>query len=334
MTELLRVENLRTSFTSGQGSVRVVDGVDLVMRRGQTLGLVGESGSGKSVTAMSIVGLIGDAGRIEPGSRIEFEGRDLAGFSDRELRTVRGGEISMIFQEPMTSLNPTMRVGAQVAEVLRLHSNVSRRDAAQRAVEVLESVGIAAAARRARDYPHQLSGGMRQRVMIAMALIGSPKLLIADEPTTALDITIQAQILELLRQLRDGSDMSILLITHDLGVVSEMAEEVAVMYAGKVVERGPTSAVLRDPKHPYTRALIGSVPALGATYAQRLTAIPGTVPPATAWPTGCRFAPRCEFAFDRCRAEQPPSFTVGVQEAACWLHAEEPVAGAAEGRRA
>jgi oligopeptide/dipeptide ABC transporter ATP-binding protein len=322
VTELLRVENLRTSFVSGGGSVRVVDGVDLVVHRGTTLGLVGESGSGKSVTAMSVVGLLGDAGRIEPGSRIEFEGHDLANASEREVRAIRGGKIAMIFQEPMTSLNPVMRVGAQVAEVLRLHSDVSRADAHRRAVEVLESVGIAAAARRARDYPHQLSGGMRQRVMIAMALICSPQLLIADEPTTALDITIQAQILNLLRDLRDGSEMSILLITHDLGVVAEMAEEVAVMYAGQVIERGPTADVLHRPQHPYTRALIQSIPALGATHAQRLSAIPGTVPAATDWPVGCRFAARCEFAFDRCLTEAPPAFQVGTQQANCWLHAE------------
>jgi oligopeptide/dipeptide ABC transporter ATP-binding protein len=299
--------------------VRVVDGVDLVLHRGATLGLVGESGSGKSVTAMSIVGLVGDGGVIEPGSTIEFEGRDLTALPERELRAIRGGEISMIFQEPMTSLNPVMRVGEQVAEVLRLHSGVTKRESRIRAVEMLDQVGIAAPERRARDYPHQLSGGMRQRIMIAMALICTPKVLIADEPTTALDITIQAQILELLRELRDARDMSILLITHDLGVVAEMAEEVAVMYAGEVVERGPTAAVLHEPKHPYTQALIQSVPKLGMDATERLAAIPGTVPAPGAWPEGCRFAARCPFAFDKCRTQAPPMFVAGSQEAACWL---------------
>ncbi len=317
--DLLRVQNLRTSFSTNGQDVVVVDGVDLVVPRGTTLGLVGESGSGKSVTAMSIVGLVGEGGTIQPGSVIEFEGKSLTSMPERELRELRGDEISMIFQEPMTSLNPIIRVGDQVAEVLRLHSSVSKRESRARAVEMLEQVGIAAAARRARDYPHQLSGGMRQRIMIAMALICTPKLLIADEPTTALDITIQAQILELLRGLRDARDMSILLITHDLGVVAEMAEEVAVMYAGRVVERGPTAAVLRDPQHPYTRALIQSVPKLGKDATQRLASIPSTVPSPGNWPVGCKFASRCPFAFDRCIEEEPPMFAAGEQEAKCWL---------------
>jgi len=318
--DLLRVENLRVSFSSGKRTVRVVDGVDLTLRRGATLGLVGESGSGKSVTAMSIMGLLDAAGSTEPGSSIAFDGRELTELGEPDLRVLRGSDIAMIFQEPMTSLNPVMRVGEQIAEVVRLHTSATRAEAATRAVEMLDLVGIATPELRARDFPHQLSGGMRQRIMIAMALVCTPKLLIADEPTTALDITIQAQILQLLRSLREASDMAMLLITHDLGVVTEMAEDVAVMYAGEVVERGRTADVLRRPQHPYTRALINTVPKLKASQDEPLEAIPGTVPSPANWPVGCRFADRCAFAFDKCRIEAPPMFQLEDQEAACWLH--------------
>jgi oligopeptide/dipeptide ABC transporter ATP-binding protein len=328
MSELLRVENLRTSFGTGGGLLRAVDGVDLEIRPGRTLGVVGESGSGKSVTALSIMRLIDPPGRIEPGSRILFEGRDLASLREGAMQAIRGNEISMIFQEPMTSLNPVFTVGDQIAEAVELHQRVPPRRALARAVEMMELVGIPEARRRLRDYPHQLSGGMRQRVMIAMALSCNPKLLIADEPTTALDVTIQAQILELMKDLRDRLGMSIMLITHDLGVIAEMAEDVAVMYAGRVVERGPVADVFASPQHPYTEALLHSIPLLGMTQAEPLKVIRGTVPSPLEWPTGCRFRPRCDYAFERC-VEYPPLFEAGRQESACWLceQGRRPAAG-------
>ena len=317
---LLSVEGLRTYFHTRAGVVRAVDGVDLSLEQGRTLGVVGESGCGKSVTALSIMRLIDPPGRIEPGGRVLFEGRDLATAVEDELRDVRGNEISMIFQEPMTSLNPVYTVGSQIAEAVRLHQGVSQRAAMDRAVEMLKLVGIPSPERRVRDYPHQMSGGMRQRVMIAMALCCNPKLLIADEPTTALDVTIQAQILELMKELRDRLGMAIMLITHDLGVVAEMADDVAVMYAGRVVERAPVEAIFRSPQHPYTEALLHSIPILGMTQAEPLQVIRGLVPSPLDWPPGCRFATRCDHAFDRCRTEDPPLFdTGGVQQAACWL---------------
>ena len=319
MTELLRVENLRTYFRAGNGVIRAVDGVDLSLEEGQTLGVVGESGSGKSMTALSIMRLIDPPGRLEPGSRVLFSGRDLVTLSEKDLREIRGKQISMIFQEPMTSLNPVYTVGYQIAEVMLARGEASRKEGMDRAVEMLRLVGIPAAERRIHDYPHQMSGGMRQRVMIALALCMHPKLLIADEPTTALDVTIQAQILELMRDLRDRLGMSILLITHDLGVVAEMADQVAVMYAGRVVERGPTDAILRSPQHPYTEALLHSIPVPGMTYRERLKVIRGMVPSALNWPRGCRFEPRCDYAFDRCRNEDPPLLPAGVQSSACWL---------------
>jgi oligopeptide/dipeptide ABC transporter ATP-binding protein len=319
MTEILRVENLRTYFHAGNGVIRAVDGVDLSVAEGQTLGVVGESGSGKSMTALSIMRLIDPPGRLEPGSRVLFEGRDLVTMSERELRDLRGKQMSMIFQEPMTSLNPVYTVGYQITEAMLARGEASRKEAADRAVEMLKLVGISAPERRVHDYPHQMSGGMRQRVMIALALCMNPKLLIADEPTTALDVTIQAQILELMRELRDRLGMSIVLITHDLGVVAEMADEVAVMYAGRVVERGPTDALLRSPQHPYTEALLHSIPVPGMTYRERLKVIRGMVPNPFNWPKGCRFEPRCDYAFDRCRGEDPPLMPAGAQSSACWL---------------
>jgi oligopeptide/dipeptide ABC transporter ATP-binding protein len=318
MSDLLRVENLRTSFSTERGLLRAVDGVDLEIRPGRTLGIVGESGSGKSVTALSIMRLIDPPGRIEPGTRIWFDGRELAQLSDRQMQDIRGNEISMIFQEPMTSLNPVFTVGDQIAEAVRLHQGVKPKEADDRAIEMMELVGIPEPARRVRDYPHQLSGGMRQRVMIAMALSCNPKLLIADEPTTALDVTIQAQILELMKDLRDRLGMSIMLITHDLGVIAEMVEDVAVMYAGRVVERGPVVDVFAAPQHPYTEALLHSIPMLGMTQAEPLKVIRGVVPSPLEWPIGCRFRPRCDYAFEKC-IEYPPLFPAPPQESACWL---------------
>ena len=322
---LLRVEGLRTYFYMRAGVMRAVDGVDLEVEPGRTLGVVGESGCGKTVTSLSIMRLIDQPGRIEPGSRILFEDRDLATASEDELREVRGNEISMIFQEPMTSLNPVYTIGDQIAEAVRLHQGLGQRAAIGRAIEMLELVGIPSPQRRVRDYPHQMSGGMRQRVMIAMALSCDPKLLIADEPTTALDVTIQAQILELMKELRDRLGMAIMLITHDLGVVAEMADEVVVMYAGRVVEKGLVDDIFNNPQHPYTEALLHSIPVLGMTQAEPLRVIRGMVPSPMSWPAGCRFASRCDYAFDRCRQEAPPLLPAGgTQHSACWLCEQGP----------
>jgi peptide/nickel transport system ATP-binding protein/oligopeptide transport system ATP-binding protein len=319
MTPLLQVENLRTWFDSDRGPIRAVDGVDLEIEAGRTLGIVGESGSGKSVTALSIMQLVDEPGHVADDTRILFEGRDLRRLGERAMERIRGNEISMIFQEPMTSLNPVFTVSEQIAEVVRDHEGVGAREAQARAIEMLELVGIPEAARRARDYPHQMSGGMRQRVMIGIALACNPKLLIADEPTTALDVTIQAQILELMIELRERLGMSILLITHDLGVVAEMCDDVVVMYAGRVVEQGPVEDIFTSPQHPYTEALLQSIPLLGMTQAEPLRVIRGTVPSPLDWPRGCRFEPRCDYAFERCIEEHPPLFGVDRQEAACWL---------------
>ena len=317
--DLLRVENLRTHFHTQAGVVRAVDGVDLNIAPGRTLGVVGESGCGKSVTALSVMRLIDHPGRIEAGSKILFGERDLAELEEDELQRICGNDISMIFQEPMTSLNPVYTVGDQIAEAVQLHQRVGAHKATERAVEMMRLVGIPSPDRRVRDYPHQMSGGMRQRVMIAMALSCNPKLLIADEPTTALDVTIQAQILELMKELRDRLGMAIMLITHDLGVVAEMADDVAVMYAGRVVERGPVEAIFNSPQHPYTEALLHSIPVLGMTQAEPLKVIRGMVPSPLNWPGGCRFATRCDYTFDRCLKEDPPLLEAGVQRSACWL---------------
>ncbi len=319
MTAVLQVENLRTHFHTRAGIVRAVDGVDLDVSEGRTLGVVGESGCGKSVTALSIMRLIDPPGRIEPGSRVLFRGRDLALLDEDELRQIRGNEISMIFQEPMTSLNPVLKIGDQIVEAVKLHRRVSSAAARERALEMLNLVGFASPERRFGQYPHQLSGGMRQRVMIAMALACEPKLLIADEPTTALDVTIQAQILELIQELRERLGMAVILITHDLGVVAEMCDDVAVMYAGRVVERGSAPDVFRSPQHPYTEALLHSIPLLGMTQAEQLKVIRGIVPNPLTWPAGCRFASRCDYAFDRCLREDPQLMDAGAQKAACWL---------------
>jgi oligopeptide/dipeptide ABC transporter ATP-binding protein len=285
--------------------------VSFDIARGETLGLVGESGCGKSVTGFSILRLIQPPGRIESGSTIALEGEDLLALDAERIRRIRGNRVSLIFQEPMTALNPVFTVGDQVAEVARIHAGASRRDAWARAVEMLTLVGIPDPEQRAHEYPHQLSGGMRQRVLIAMALVMNPALIIADEPTTALDVTIQAQILELLADLQRRLGTSILLITHDLGVIAEMASRVVVMYAGEVVEEAPVRELFATAHHPYTEGLLTAMPRVGQTR-ERLTVIPGTVPPPTAWPPGCRFHDRCPYAWDRCVAEHPPLYTIAA----------------------
>ncbi len=303
---ILTVDGLQTHFFTEEGVVRAVDGVTLSVRPGEMLGLVGESGCGKTVTALSILRLVPDPpGRIVGGT-ISFEGRDLVRLPEEEIRKIRGCAISMIFQEPMTSLNPVFTVGEQVAEGIRHHEKVSRREAWDQAVEVLKRVKIPDPARRAREYPHQLSGGMRQRVMIAIALALSPKLLIADEPTTALDVTIQAQILELLLGLQEEMKMAVMLITHDLGVIAETADRVVVMYAGRVVEEASVKELFDNPLHPYTQGLMESLPRLETGKArQRLRAIPGLVPNLLQLPTGCKFAPRCPKVVEQCWPTEP-----------------------------
>lgn len=308
---LLAVENLRTYFETDAGLARAVDGVSFSVYNGEVLGIVGESGSGKSVTSLSIMRLVPQPpGRIMPGSRILFRGRDLLGLSEAEMRRVRGNDIAMIFQEPMTSLNPVYPVGDQIAEAIRHHRGVGKREARARAVELLRQVGIPDAERRAADYPHQLSGGMRQRVMIAMAISCEPDLLIADEPTTALDVTIQAQILDLLAELRERLGMAMILITHDLGVVAQVCDRVVVMYAGQVVEEASVDDLFREPRHPYTEGLLKAIPRLGKPV-ERLAVIPGTVPSPTAWPVSCRFHPRCPYGWDLCVEAAPELFPAG-----------------------
>jgi peptide/nickel transport system ATP-binding protein len=301
---LLHVEDLRTYFTLDGGEARAVDGVSFTLEAGRVLGLVGESGCGKSMTALSLMRLVPPPGRIVSG-RVLLDGRDLLALDAREMRAVRGAGLAMIFQEPMTSLNPVFTVGSQIAEAVRLHRGVGRREAWERATELLAEVGIADPARRARDYPHQLSGGMRQRVMIAIAISCEPRVLIADEPTTALDVTIQAEILELLGTLRARRGMGLLLITHDLGVVAEQADEVAIMYAGRIVERAPVLEIFDRPLHPYTQALFRSMPGLGGRH-ERLEAIPGQVPDLLDLPSGCSFRDRCPLAIADCAALVPP----------------------------
>ena len=304
---------MRTLF----GEVRAVDGIDFKLERGRTLGIVGESGCGKSVTALSIMGLVPSPGRIADGE-VLFEGEDLLKLPAARLRDLRGDKLSMIFQEPMTSLNPAFAVGEQIAEVLLRHRNMTKNEAKSHALEMLRRVRIPSPERRFGEYPHRLSGGMRQRVMIAMALACNPKLLIADEPTTALDVTIQAQILELMRALRAELGTAIILITHDLGVIAELADDVIVMYAGQVVERCSVPQLFADPQHPYTVGLLGSIPQLHLAR-ERLSAIEGFVPEAAAMPRGCRFNPRCPFAVEKCFQETPPLEKVRANHhAACW----------------
>jgi len=323
---VLDVKNLQTVFFTNSGLFRAVDDVSFSVRRGETLAIVGESGCGKSVSALSIMRLVPDPpGRIVGGT-VTLEGTDLLGISENEMRKVRGNRISMIFQEPMTSLNPVMRIGDQITEVVQLHRSMTNKEAWQQAVEMLRLVRIPEPERRAQEYPHQLSGGMRQRAMIAMALACRPALLIADEPTTALDVTIQAQILALIVDLQKKLGTGLILITHDLGVVAQTAQRVIVMYAGKKVEEATVEALFENPRHPYTRGLMASMPAvisLGAKEDVRLNEIPGMVPSLTNLPPGCAFAPRCPLAIDRCRAEYPPLEDFGDNHfAACWRAAE------------
>ncbi|HJZ82324.1 MAG TPA: ABC transporter ATP-binding protein [Pyrinomonadaceae bacterium] len=313
MSHLLEVKNLHTYFQTREGLVCAVAGVNFYLDRGELLGLVGESGCGKSMTALSIMRLIAPPGKIVAGE-VLFEDRNLFKLSAAEMREVRGNDIAMIFQDPMSSLNPVFTVGEQIAEALRLHRRLSRKAARAAAVEAMREVAIPDPALRADDYPHQLSGGMRQRVMIAMALACDPKLLIADEPTTALDVTIQAQVLELLNNLRRTRELAVLLITHDLGVVAEVADRVAVMYTGKIVEESPVAALFARPKHPYTEGLLRSVPKLNpkdVVGRERLQTIEGTVPKATALPPGCHFEPRCPYRLPRCREEEIALYPMG-----------------------
>jgi oligopeptide/dipeptide ABC transporter ATP-binding protein len=321
---LLEVKGLKVRFTTEDGIVRAVDGVDFELGRGQVLGIVGESGSGKSVTAMTMLGLTRAPNTAFEGE-VAYRGQDLLAMSERRLRDVRGNEIAMIFQDPMTSLNPVYRVGDQIAEAILTHDAVGKRVARQRAVELLREVGIPNPSNRVDDYPHQFSGGMRQRAMIAMAIACNPDVLIADEPTTALDVTIQAQIIELIDKLKDDFNSSVILITHDLGVVADIADEILVMYAGRVVERGSKRSLFYDPQHPYTWGLLGSIPRLDRPKGSRLASIKGAPPSLINLPQGCKFRPRCPHAFDRCVEE--PELVNRVEEPRhldrCWLGVDE-----------
>ncbi len=321
---ILTVEDLRTYFHTDGGVAKAVDGVSFTLNKGETLGLVGESGCGKSVTSLSIMRLIPEPpGEIVSG-QIRFNGRNLLSLEERALQGVRGNDIAMIFQEPMTSLNPVFTCGDQIDEAVMLHQRLGRRAARAKTVDMLDLVGIPDPGQRANEYPHQLSGGMRQRIMIAMALSCNPELLIADEPTTALDVTIQAQILELLDRLQRELGMAVLMITHDLGVIAEVADRVAVMYAGKIVETGTVDEIFADPRHPYTRGLLESIPTLNEEKS-RLSVIPGTVPDATRFPAGCRFAPRCSLAENICEANEPLlEPTACNRHVACWMVEDYP----------
>lgn len=320
---VLEVKDLQTHFFTDEGVVPSVDGVSFYINQEETLGIVGESGSGKSVTSLSIMRLVPNPpGRIVGGEML-FNGESLLTKTPDQMRSIRGNDMAMIFQEPMSSLNPVYTVGDQIAESVVLHQKVTKREAFNRAVEMLRLVGIPAPERRAREYPHQLSGGMRQRIMIAMALACDPKLLIADEPTTALDVTIQAQILELMKKLKSEFHAAIMLITHDLGVVAEMCDRVAVMYAGKIVEEGTTLDLFREPLHPYTEGLLASIPRIDEGRQEKLHVIEGTVPNLLHLPHGCSFAPRCPKAMDVCRREAPTLLEVGDgRKVSCWLHAD------------
>lgn len=304
MANLLEISGLRTEFTTPGGVIKAVDGVSFTVRKGETLGIVGESGCGKSITSLSIMQLLPKrVGRVAAGE-IRFEGKNLLAASHREIRQIRGNRIAMIFQEPMTSLNPVFKVGMQVSEAARYHLKIGKQEARKRVVDMLAKVGIPRPEKIFDQYPHQLSGGMRQRVMIAMAMVCNPSLLIADEPTTALDVTIQAQILDLMRDLQSKEGTSIMMITHDLGVVAEMCDRVVIMYAGQVVEEADVKTLFREPRHPYTRGLLASLPQLAGD-ADRLKSIPGQVPNPLEMPSGCRFAPRCPIRVERCEQAEP-----------------------------
>jgi oligopeptide/dipeptide ABC transporter ATP-binding protein len=319
---LLQVSHLQTSFFTDKGEIKAVDDVSFTIHGGQTLALVGESGCGKSVTALSIMRLLSSPGRVVGGT-ITFKGRDLLTLPETAMRKVRGKFIAMIFQEPMTSLNPVMRIGDQIGEVLQIHTELSKQAIRQEVIHLLEKVRIASPQQRIDQYPHEMSGGMKQRVMIAMALACKPDLLIADEPTTALDVTIQAQILDLLSDLQQDLGMAILLITHNLGVVAQFAQEVIVMYASKIAERAEVKTLFQQPSHPYTRALLKSLPRPGERQV-RLEAIPGTVPSPLQYPTGCHFSSRCAEVLEHCPTQPPPTVMVGEShEAVCWLHGSQ-----------
>ena len=319
---VLDIKGLRTHFFTNDGIVKAVDGIDLQVRAGETLGLVGESGCGKSITSLSIMRLLAKPGRTVAG-RIDFAGHDLLDLSDKQMAELRGSEIAMIFQEPMTALNPVARVGDQIREVLRRHTLLEGDAARDRVVELFEKVRIPSPERRLREYPHQLSGGMRQRVMIAMALACNPKLLVADEPTTALDVTIQAQILALIEELKRTENMGVILITHDLGVIAEVADDVNVMYAGKIVETAPVDELFASPQHPYTKGLLKSIPSAGKI-GQRLDAIAGVVPHPLNLPPGCTFAPRCPYKFEPCDVAFPSlDNTSPNHRTACYLYTEK-----------
>jgi oligopeptide transport system ATP-binding protein len=302
---LLEVKSLRTSFFTDDGEVRAVDGVSFSVEPGKLMGIVGESGSGKTASVLSIMRLLPESAKIV-GGEVLFEGRDLTKLPEPEMRAIRGAKIAMIFQEPMTSLNPVFTIGNQIAEAVRLHQKTSRGEARERAIEALKMVGIADPQRRVDDYPHQLSGGMRQRVMIAMALSCNPQLLIADEPTTALDVTIQAQILDLIRDLQSRLKLAVILVTHDLGIVAEYADTVTILYAARVMEQAPCNVLFKEPLNPYTKGLLDSIPGIDGTRHHRLQAIPGTIPSALQPPSGCRFHPRCPMAIPNCAKIDPP----------------------------
>lgn len=323
---VLSVEDLRTVFYTDKETIRAVDGVSFDIRRGETVGIVGESGSGKSVTARSIMGLVDSPGRVLPESSIEFRGEELTDNTEAEWRAVRGGDIAMVFQDPLTSLNPVYTVGNQIKEALKLHQGLTGGEATREAIDLLEAVGIPDAGRRVREYPHQFSGGMRQRAVIAMAIACDPELLICDEPTTALDVTIQAQILELLQDIQDERDLSIMFITHDMGVIAEICDRVNVMYAGEFVENAPVEELFANPRHPYTRGLLNSIPGKNPD-ADRLTTIEGDVPTPNEEATYCRFAPRCPEEFEDCTAIHPESVPVNEEAAdhtaACLLYPED-----------
>lgn len=318
---ILEVKNLKTHFFSSKRVIKAVDGVDFEVEKGKTLGIVGESGSGKSITSLSIMRLIAEPpGKIVDGE-ILFKGKNLLHETEEGMRNMRGNKISMIFQEPMTSLNPVFTVGEQIAEAFRIHQKLPRREAWNKAVEMLRIVGIPSPEKRARQEPHELSGGMRQRVMIAMALACNPELLIADEPTTALDVTIQAQILDLLKNLQDQLGTAVIMITHDMGVVSETCDHVAVMYCGKIVEHTDVDSLFENPKHPYTQGLLRSIPLVDRDV-EELETIPGTVPSPDDLPAGCSFAPRCPFAAEICKCEEPPLFDSSQDKVRCWMYSE------------
>ncbi len=305
MAPLLEVKSLCTSFLTDAGEVRAVDHVSFAVEPGKLMGLVGESGSGKTATVLSIMRLLPETARITDGE-ILFDGKDLLTLPEPEMRAIRGARIAMIFQEPMTSLNPVFTIGSQVGEAVRLHQRTNRRETHDRVIEALRLVGLADPERRINDYPHQLSGGMRQRVMIAMALSCNPRLLIADEPTTALDVTIQAQILDLIRELQERFGLAVILVTHDLGIVNEYADAVTILYAARVMEQTSASELFRNPLNPYTKGLLGSIPGIDGSPRRRLQAIPGTIPSALKPPVGCRFHPRCPIAVAQCSAADPP----------------------------